>query len=273
MFVVNWVESIALLTAGNRGFVVVTVLETRGSSPRDRQSKMVVTMDASHDTIGGGNLEYRAIEHARRLLSRSRAGNECREYTLGKDLSQCCGGRVELLFECFPACDFHVALFGAGHVGSALVRILAGLPCRVTWFDGRKDVLGSSMAESGMPGNVTSRLMENPHAEVEGLPPGTWYLVMTHSHETDFELVEAILSRSDFPYCGLIGSRAKAASFRKRLSRKGFSDTELSRLTSPIGVDLGGGKMPMEVAVSVAAQLLGHYRSGVCGSGSLSAVS
>ena len=145
----NWVEAIARLTAGNRGFVVVTVLETRGSAPRDRQSKMVVTGDASHDTIGGGNLEFRAIEHARGLLSRGQPGNERQVYTLGEDLSQCCGGRAELLYECFPACDFLVALFGAGHVGRALVRILAGLPCRVTWFDSREDVLSASMAESG----------------------------------------------------------------------------------------------------------------------------
>ncbi len=269
----NWVEAIARLTAGNRGFVVVTVLETRGSAPRDRQSKMVVTGDASHDTIGGGNLEFRAIEHARGLLSRGQPGNERQVYTLGEDLSQCCGGRAELLYECFPACDFLVALFGAGHVGRALVRILAGLPCRVTWFDSREDVLSASMAESGLPGNVISRFMDNPHCAVEELPPGTRCLVMTHSHEIDFELVEAMLSRDDFPYCGLIGSRSKSVSFRKRLSRKGFSDAELARLTSPIGVDLGGGKLPMEVAVSVAAQLLGQYRAESRRRGGLSAVS
>ena len=269
----NWVEAIARLTAGNQGFVVVTVLETRGSAPRDRQSKMVVTGDASHDSIGGGNLEFRAIEHARRLLSGGQPGNERQAYTLGEDLSQCCGGRAELLYECFPACDFQIALFGAGHVGRALVRILAGLPCRVTWYDSREDVLSASMAESGMPGNVICRFMDHPHCAVEELPPGTWCLVMTHSHEIDFELVEAMLSRSDFPYCGLIGSRSKSVSFRKRLSRKGFSDEELARLTSPIGVDLGGGKMPMEVAVSVAAQMLGRYRAESRGRGGLSAVS
>ena len=81
------------------------------------------------------------------------------------------------------------------------------------------------------------------------------------------------LSRDDFPYCGLIGSRSKSVSFRKRLSRKGFSDAELARLTSPIGVDLGGGKLPMEVAVSVAAQLLGQYRAESRRRGGLSAVS
>ena len=269
----NWLEATARLSADNQGFVVVTVLETRGSAPRDQQSKMVVTKDASHDSIGGGNLEFSAIGHARGLLSQGRAGNERQDYTLGKDNSQCCGGRVELLYECFPACDFHIALFGAGHVGKALVRILADLPCRVTWLDNREDVLSASIMESGAPGNVIPRFMDNPHVAVEDLPPGTWFLVMTHSHEIDLELVEAILARSDFPYCGLIGSRSKAASFRKRLSRMGFADAELAQLTSPIGIDLGGGKMPMEVAVSVVAQLLSQYRAKVCGRDGLSTVS
>lgn len=257
----NWLEAAAQLSADNQGFVIVTVLGTRGSAPRDQQSKMVVTRDASYDSIGGGNLEFQSIGHARSLLAEGRAGNERQGYTLGKDVSQCCGGQVELLYECFPVCDFHVALFGAGHVGKALARILAGLPCRVTWFDSRKDVLSTSVVESGAPGNVTPRLMDSPPVVVEGLPPGVWYLVMTHSHEIDFELVEAILTRRDCAYCGLIGSRSKAVSFRNRLSRMGFTDSELERITSPVGIDLGGGKMPMEVAVSVAAQLLSQYRA------------
>lgn len=259
----NWAGAIARLFADNQSFVVVTVLETRGSAPRDRQSKMVVTKAASYDSIGGGNLEFCATEHARELLSRGQSGNERQDYTLGKDVSQCCGGQVELLYECFPSCDFHIALFGAGHVGKALVRILADLPCRVTWFDSREDVLSASIMESGVPDNVIPRFMNNSPAAVDDLLPGVWYLVMTHSHEIDFELVEAILTRSDFAYCGLIGSQSKAVSFRKRLSRMGFSDSELAQLTSPIGIDLGGGKMPMEVSVSVSAQLLSQYREKV----------
>jgi len=257
----KWLNAAARLSADNQGFVMVTVLETRGSTPRDQQSRMVVTSNASYDSIGGGHLEFCAMKHARELLSQGRSGNERQHYTLGKDVLQCCGGQVELLYECFPACDFQVALFGAGHVGKALVRILADLPCRVTWLDSREDVLSASVAESGAPANVTPRLVDNPPVAVEELPAGVWYLVMTHSHEMDFELVEAILTRGDFPYCGLIGSRSKSVKFRKRLSRIGFSDAELERLVSPVGMDLGGGKTPMEVAVSIAAQLLSQYRA------------
>ncbi len=255
----NWVEAIARLSADNQGFVIVTVLAAEGSSPRNPKSKMVVTEQTSYDTIGGGHLEFSAIQQARKLLLQRQSGNERQVYHLGNDLAQCCGGRVELLYEPFLACDFHIALFGAGHVGQAIVRILMDIPCRVTWFDTRQEVLSTSMKDCGMPGNVAAQLMESPHVEVEGLPSGTWYLIMTHNHAMDWDLVEAVLARDDFPYCGLIGSRSKAVSFRKKLSRKGFSEAEIARLTSPIGVDLGGGKRPMEVAVSVVAQLMAQY--------------
>lgn len=257
----KWVDAIAGLTAANEGFVVVTILDTRGSAPRERQAKMVVAETASYDTIGGGNLEYRAITHARRLLKIGNITSERRLYTLGKDLAQCCGGQVEVLFECFPGCDFNVVLFGAGHVGRAVIDILGQLPCRVTWQDSRKDVLMDGYDTCGQPGNVAPRVAANPWQAVERAPAGAWYLVMTHSHEWDFDLVEAILTRRDGAFCGMIGSASKAASFRGRLRRKGFSAEETGALVSPVGMDIGGGKLPMEVAISVTGQLIAEYRA------------
>lgn len=247
----NWIEAAAKLSREGGGFVLVTVLATAGSSPRGRDAKMVVESARSYDTIGGGNLEFEAEKFARELLAANAPASHVREFVLGRDLTQCCGGKVQLLFECFPACDFHVALFGGGHVGRALASILAQLPCKVRWFDARENMLPQQAA-----GNTECTRMRNPFEAVESCARGAYYFIMTHSHETDMELCEAILTRGDSVYCGLIGSKSKGAKFRSRLRKKGFSESELALLTCPLGIDSVPGKTPMEVAVSACAQLL-----------------
>jgi len=247
----NWLEAATKLTRENTGFTLVTVVATQGSAPRDAAAKMVVTGDETHDSIGGGRLEFDATGMARELLAAGRAAVVTREFTLGPDLAQCCGGRVTVLLECFPACAFNIALFGAGHVGRALATLLAELPCRVLWFDARADAFPSTLAT-----NIDTVELTNPFAAVESCPPAAHYLVMTHSHDLDFELCEAALSRPDINYLGLIGSASKAASFRSRLSKKGFTTTELARLTCPIGLPTIRGKTPMEIAIAITAELL-----------------
>jgi len=247
----NWLDTAARLSRENTGFVLVTVLETQGSAPRDAAAKMVVAADATYDSIGGGRLEFEAAAMARQLLADGRAAVQTRAFTLGNDLAQCCGGRITLLLECFPACAFHIALFGAGHVGRALAVILSELPCRVRWHDSRAEIFPPTVAP-----NIETVAMKNPFEAVENCPPAAFYLVMTHSHDLDFELCEAMLNRADARYCGLIGSRSKAASFRGRLRKKGFAADELSRLTCPIGRASIRGKTPMEVAISITAELL-----------------
>lgn len=247
----NWLGALSRLSAENTGHVLVTVIETAGSTPRDTKSKMVVAPAQTYDSIGGGNLEYEAIHTARALLSEGKPATVRRTFSLGADLTQCCGGKVVLLFECFPACQFNIALFGAGHVGRALTAILSQLPCRVRWVDSRADIFPQPVAE-----NIQTVPMKNPFEAVENCPEGAYYLIMTHSHEIDIELCEAILARLDARYCGLIGSKSKGAKFRSRLKKKGFTAGELARLTCPIGLRSVPGKTPMEVAVAVAGQLL-----------------
>ncbi len=247
----NWINAIARLSRENAGFVLVTVVETEGSAPRDADAKMVVAAEQIYDSIGGGNLEFEAVHNARALLTEGARVARSRVFSLGQDLTQCCGGKVTLLFECFPACRFHIALFGAGHVGTALVAILSQLPCRVRWVDSRADIFPQMLAE-----NIETAPLRNPFEAVEHCPEGAYYLIMTHSHEIDFDLCEAILARPDARYCGLIGSRSKGAKFRSRLKKKNYTADELNRLTCPIGLETIPGKTPMEVAVSVAGQLL-----------------
>ena len=136
-------------------------------------------------------------------------------------------------------------LFGAGHVGTALVRVLEGLPFRVTWVDDREDVFPAQL-----PANVAAR-----DADAAAAPPGTFFLVMTHSHDLDYEIVRAILARGDFAWAGLIGSETKARRFRQRLAAQGVRPERIARLISPIGIGGIESKLPAAIAVSVAAQL------------------
>jgi xanthine dehydrogenase accessory factor len=262
----NWIEAVSELSRQDRGFVIVTILSVQGSAPRQAGTKMVVDDTTCHDSIGGGNLEHQAIARSRQLLDQGRKTAIRQEFVLGNDLSQCCGGKVELLFECLPARYFNVVLFGAGHVGKQLAIILGELPCRLRWIDSRPEFV-DTVYESVDASNTTIELMSNPYEAVEQCPADSYYLVITHSHEMDMELVEAILSRNDARFCGLIGSKSKAAKFRSRLGRKGFSDAEVSLLTCPIGLDQVQGKRPMEVAVSIAGQLIQiHGDASACAS-------
>ena len=247
----NWIQAAADCDQKNQPFVLVTVTQTEGSTPRDGDAKLVVTADSCYDTIGGGQLEYESIEIARQLLTENKHCQVSHEFNLAKDLEQCCGGRVTLLLECFPATGFKVVVLGAGHVGKAVVGLLGQLSCRVQWIDSRSEYFGESL-----PSNVLTQELMTPEQTIENCAADSWYLVMTHSHVLDQQLVEAIMSRGDARFCGLIGSKSKAASFRSRLKRKGFSDNEIRGLTSPIGLPELKGKQPMEIAVSVVAQML-----------------
>ena len=260
--------------------VVVSVVAVRGSAPRGVGTRMTVgragRRGAPEDdvridgTIGGGALERAAIERARALLapppgaassendgaSGADAAIVQERFALGKALSQCCGGEVTLRFERHPANDFRVEVYGAGHVGQELARLLARLPCIATFHDDRDEWLERLRALEGAERLRTARPGVNVHASVEAGPRDAYWLVMTHSHERDLEVVEAVLTRGDSRYCGLIASRSKAASFRGRLARMGFSDEELARLTAPLGQRVRTGSTPMEVAVAAVADVL-----------------
>lgn len=247
----NWIEAAAECNRNDRSFVLVTIIKTEGSTPRDSNAKMLITPDSGYDTIGGGQLEFHAIETARQLLTDNQSCSVTREYNLAKDLEQCCGGRVTLLLECFPATGFEVVVFGAGHVGKAVISILGQVSCRVQWIDSRPDCF-----VEGLPSNIFTQPLITAEESIERCAAGSWYLVMTHSHVLDQQLVESILARGDARFCGLIGSKSKAASFRSRLKRKGFSEEEIAGLSSPIGLLELKGKQPMEIAVSVIAQMM-----------------
>jgi len=245
--------------------IVVSVAETKGSVPRDTGTKMFVTASKVFGTIGGGHLEFKAIDIARNMILASGA-RATHRFVLGATLGQCCGGVMNLAFEAFdeatggveslpvPAPDFHLVLFGAGHVGRAVVRTLADLPCAITWVDSRDGEFPKDI-----PANVQHVCTDEPECEVDASAAGSYFLVMTHSHALDQSLSERILKRDDFAYFGLIGSVSKRRQFERRLLERGVSYAQLARMRCPIGVAGIAGKEPATIAIAVAAELLQYH--------------
>jgi xanthine dehydrogenase accessory factor len=245
----TWLQGLTELERDGEASVLVTVVTARGSTPREAGCKMLVTRDTQYDTIGGGNLEFTCIAAAREMLNGT-AGPLLRDFPLGPGLGQCCGGHVSVLFEPLRPALSHVAVFGAGHVGRALVTLLAGLPLRLSLIDTR------AAAFAGAPDCLATRHTSDPVREVRSLPAGTIVLVMTHDHQIDFDIVAASLPRADLGAVGLIGSATKRARFVRRLTRSGITPDAIDRLICPIGIPGVGGKLPAEIAISVAAQVL-----------------
>ena len=275
--------------------VLVHVESTQGSAPREAGTWMAVFTQALVGTVGGGHLEHVAIAQARALLKSASATcsqaacaaddgrvtqpilqptHQTMRFALGPALGQCCGGVVHVRFEPVRAQDLPaltvrlqqarlstlmpVALFGGGHVGHALTRLLVSLPnlpFSLTWIDSRDGIF-----PTGLPSSVVCEHSEPVQAAVREVAAQSRVLIMSFSHAEDLDILSACLQRqreqADLPYIGLIGSKTKWATFRHRLQARGFTPDELAHVTSPIGVPGIAGKQPEVIAVAVVAQLL-----------------
>lgn len=251
--------------AQRRLAVVVEVWSHQGSVPREAGTRMLVAADEVVGTIGGGHLELRAIASARELLQKHGGLHDepiLQRIALGPSLGQCCGGVLELAFTPLNRCDlarwpapasrFSLQLYGAGHVGRAIVQLLAGIDCNVQWIDERE----AEFPADPLPDHIQCLCVEPVQAEVAAAPPGACYLVLTHSHDIDLAITRAILERADFAYFGLIGSATKRARFEHRLLQRGVQPGVLARMQCPIGIPGIEGKEPAVIAVAVVAQLL-----------------
>lgn len=248
--------------------VLVLVAKAQGSTPRDAGSWMAVLADRVIGTVGGGHLEFDAIQRARAMLAGTDpVPAEPQRYALGPSLGQCCGGVMWLQFEQLTAQDLAslparlqaarqpVALFGGGHVGQAIARQLAHLPFALHWIDSRDEIFPPET-----PPHIRCEHSDPVQAAVADLEPGSVVLIMSFSHAEDLEILARCLQRarerSDLPYIGLIGSKTKWATFRHRLEARGFGEGDFACVTCPIGVPGIAGKQPEVIAVAVAAQLL-----------------
>ncbi|MND64590.1 XdhC and CoxI family protein [compost metagenome] len=271
MFALMSEPSLSSFIARNRS-VLIDVTETRGSTPREAGTYMLVADEEIWGTIGGGQFEYMAIDNARAILKGG--GEAIMDIPLGPEIGQCCGGRTKLRFTVVtpsiagalqhrllrerderPA----VFLFGAGHVGLALATALLPLPFAVTIVETRRQAL------QDLPSDVTPRLTAMPEASVDEIPPGGAAVILTHDHALDFLIAERALARRDLNYVGMIGSATKRATFSHWLDRQQGEETRkqetaamMSRLVLPIGGSAIRDKRPQVIAALVAAELLQH---------------
>ena len=248
--------------------IVVEVLDARGSVPRGSGTRMLVGSTQLAGTIGGGHLELKAIQQARALLSGQGRTPLSVHFPLGPALGQCCGGAVTLGFALLDAATlaawpqtaprFHLQLYGAGHVGRAIAQALAPLHCVVDWIDEREEEFPATFSPHGgpWPAHIRKVCVDTVEAEVAAAPPGAFYLVLTHQHDLDLRISEAILRRGDFGFFGLIGSKTKKNRFIHRFEQRGIAAESIARMACPIGVGGIDGKEPEVIAVAVAAQLL-----------------
>lgn len=254
--------------ATGRQAVVVEVLDARGSVPRESGTRMLVSLTETAGTVGGGHLELKAIALARAMLAQDDVHAHTEHYPLGPALGQCCGGAVTLTYAPLDAAAlarwpvepprFHLQLYGAGHVGRAIVRALAPLNVVVDWIDEREEEFPAQFYPHGgpWPEHIRKVCVDAVEAEVRGAPAGAFYLVLTHQHDLDLRISEAILQRGDFAYFGLIGSKTKRQRFIHRFEQRGIEAEAIERMTCPIGVPGVDGKEPEVIAAAVVAQLL-----------------
>ncbi len=241
----EWVARLGEFIECEEPVVIVT------ANAPERASKLLVTADTVFPAQEESPLPSRALSIARHFLSNDLPPQK-------KTLNVAGNVKVSLFFEPIRPAAFDIFLFGAGHVGAALTRILGELPCRVTWIDSRPELLSSDK-----PSNIQALVSDTPYLEVHRAPAGAYYLVMTHSHPLDQEICKRILQRGDFAYCGLIGSRSKRRRFEKQFRALGIPERSIEALTCPIGIHDIAGKRPGEIAVAVAAELLALHERAV----------
>lgn len=252
----GFIEKLAELSRDGVPFVSVTLVATTGSTPQDAGSKMLV--DAAGlvlGTVGGGRVEHQAIGHARQMLARSSSESpptELVEWNLKRDVGMTCGGSVKLYFESYNHTDWRIALFGAGHVAQAVVHCLAPLECHVTCIDSRAEWL-NRIPDAARLTKIESD--DSPSCVVQ-LPDDAFVLCMTMGHRTDRPILEEIFRQGrQFPFLGVIGSKAKRAVLRRELLAAGVDPPQADRFHCPIGLPLGSNQ-PGEIAISIVAQLI-----------------
>ena len=249
-----YIEQLAKLVATGKPFVAVTMVEAIGSTPQDMGTKMLVTESGlTFGTVGGGRIEFKAIEQAQQMLTA--VGTECRmfaEWNLQRDVGMTCGGVVKLFFEAYNVDDWHIVIFGAGHVAQALVSCLLQLDCRITCIDGRTEWLAK------LPSSPRLTVIEtnSPAEHVRELHESDFVVCMTMGHNTDLPILEEIFRSGLTPnYLGAIGSRSKRKVLLRDLAACGLLEESIGEFHCPIGLPIGTNQ-PAEIAISIVAQML-----------------
>lgn len=244
--------------------VLADITATKGSTPREAGTFMLVSATNFWGTIGGGNLEFAAIDRARIILT-GQGPEGILHFTLGPDSGQCCGGVVDVRLTKLDPAGIEalrvryaeqqrqrpdVYLFGAGHVGRALAAALAPLPCHTVVVETRAEELDE------LGGAFETRLVAMPESLVRDIRPGGAAIILTHDHALDFLIAAEALKRDDLAYVGMIGSKTKRGVFAHHLVRQGLEASLIDRLILPIGGSSVRDKRPEVIAAFVAAEVL-----------------
>jgi xanthine dehydrogenase accessory factor len=267
----DWLRAATQLRDAGEPGVLITVTAVRGHAPRNAGAKMVVGLGRTWGSIGGGNLEEAAITRARTMIAdrstevttHTTRLNPHERTEFGR---QCCGGEVTVVFEPLPARPT-VAIFGVGHVGFEIARIVSRWDVRLHLVDSRAAELDPLRLVEVTDGDADVQVHRAVIGEtvLERLPRGTHVLIMTHDHAEDFALCDAALRLPDghLASIGLIGSSAKWSRFQANLAEHGHHPERIASITCPIGLPTLGGKEPAVIAVSVAAALMQDLQAGV----------
>ena len=258
--IANYLEQANKLADRGVVFATITLVQPEGHVPQDIGAKAIVTESGlAWGTVGGGRLEARAIEHALVMIARVKLGADTNtvvdaemiRYELQRDLNMVCGGAATLFYEISAACNWNIAIFGAGHVAQATVGLLCTFACNVICIDHRQEWLDKIEPRSNLRKILAAEMPE----EVYKLPAGTFYVCMSQGHATDLPIVRQILKRDQAAFIGVIGSEPKARTLRGALVKEGFTEDAVNKIHCPVGLPIGSNS-PAEIAVSIAAQLL-----------------
>lgn len=246
-------RTVTELLQSNTPFVIVTMVDRRGSAPQIEGAKAVITSNGIVDgTVGGGKVEAAAITHAQELLQ-GEDGRSCElvVWNLQTDIGMTCGGEVKFFFEVCLCNDWAISLFGAGHIAQVLVPLLLQVNCRVTCLDQRQEWL-DKMADHP---RLTKVCRPDLPAAVSQLEPRSFFVLMTQGHATDLPVLAEILRTIEPPYVGVLGSLQKAKILRRDLKEMGITDEKIEGFFCPMGLPIGNNTPP-EIAISVASQLI-----------------
>lgn len=247
----------------NKLIIQASIVRTIGSSPRNSDTEMFISETDTLGTIGGGQLEYLVINHSKKMLAEN-IKKDILKISLGPEIGQCCGGKVEVslleMYEkdkCLALNRFdkkdknlpHVYVMGAGHVGRALALQLQHLPVRCVLIDSRVDELAKCSAD------VETRLSAIPEEDIKSAPRGSAYVILTHDHALDFILCGAALDRHDAKYVGMIGSKTKKVKFKKWY-QVNYDNNLIRDFICPIGNVKNQDKRPSIIASSVTAEVI-----------------
>lgn len=234
-------------------FVSVTMVDTLGSTPQDQGSKMLVTSNGLYfGTVGGGKVEKKAIEESKEMIvNQDIQKYKFVQWNLNKDVGMTCGGTVKLFFELENISNWNIVIFGAGHVSNALINILINIDCNITCVDPRDEWLNKLPISH----KINKVLSENMPNEVKSIKDNSFVILMTMGHTTDKPILLEILKTREFPYLGVIGSKAKANILKKDILEAGLTEENTNKFYCPLGLDIGTNDIN-EIAISIVAQLL-----------------